>query len=388
MQVETLFLRRVLNSRAEWTVQAEVNGHTASAPSGASAGSHEVAAHIPENMGAVAKQLCDALIGENLSQEDMDATLRRIDGTDNFSTLGSTAIATSLAFAKACGITTGTTFPYPVGNVVGGGAHGGATTIQEFLVIPAAADTFPEAVQINAQIYRELRDRYRQRFTGLNDESALVLNGLTDVDVLSALKKLCDKHGARIGVDVAANEFYNKDTGTYSYPGLGMELDAHGQRKFLLKLIEKYDLLYVEDAFHEDDFESFSQLQAAVNREELDCLVVGDDLTTTNPERVQHAIDLDAVSACIIKPNQIGTVTDTFKTVKLCRENNVAPVVSHRSGETEDTATADLALSWEAPFVKMGVAGLRIAKLNKLLHRWYHCEQTGDTPKMAELSTH
>ncbi len=369
MQVESVSLRTIYTSRVNLTVEAEINGTTAAAPSGASTGTHEAHCFVPDNLADVEQQVRDAVQGKDLTQEQFDNSLQDIDGTDTFANIGAAAIASSLAFQKATGFShdsQGTPqFPYPVGNLVGGGAHGGTTQIQEFLVIPTNADTVPEAMKLLSNAYHEFKDRYKQRIRGVNDEGAYITD-FTDEETLDVVKTVADEYSMRVGIDAAATEYYNQDTEQYAYPGMDMALTANQQIKFMETLIDRYDLLYVEDPLDEEDYEGFAELTSHVE----DTLIVGDDLFVTQRDRLQHGIDLDAGNGIIIKPNQAGTVTATKNTLELAKENGYTPIVSHRSGETCDPVIADLAVAWNAPFIKAGIAGIRTAKNNQLLRLW------------------
>jgi enolase len=366
MHIDRLQLRTIYNSRVNRTVEAVVNDGRAAAPRGASTGSHEAHCHVPDNLATVEQLLQDAAVGSDLSQQEFDQVLRSVDGTDSFQAIGAAAIAASLAFRKAAGSTyDDPVFPYPAGNLVGGGAHGGTTQIQEFLVIPTAANSIPAAMQTLADIYHDFRDRYGQRITGINDEGAYVTN-MNDEQTLDAVSTVAADHGASVGIDAAATEFYDDDAAEYRYPELDLSMPPAQQRKFMATLIDRHDLVYVEDPFHEDDFEQTAQLTDAVQ----DCLVVGDDLFTTDTDRLQDGIAIGAGDAIIIKPNQVGTVSDTRATLELTQQHDYTPIISHRSGETCDPVIADLAVAWGTPLIKAGIAGIRTAKNNQLVRLW------------------
>ncbi|MDY6776958.1 MAG: enolase C-terminal domain-like protein [Candidatus Nanohaloarchaea archaeon] len=363
MKVESLSLRTVYNSRVEKTVEAEVNGEVAAAPSGASTGSHEALCFVPENLEGVEQDLKEKVEGRDLDQQGFDSALEELDGTGNFSDIGAAAIASSLAFKKASGFESTGKYPFPAGNLLGGGEHGGNTSIQEFLVLPLNAGTVPEAMEILSNVYHEFQDRYSRRIKGINDEGAYITS-FDDEESLKAVKKVADEHGASVGVDVAASEFY--EDGEYRYESLGQRLDPGQQVKFVEKITEEYDLVYVEDPFDEEDFDALAEFTGRIS----DALVVGDDVFVTQRERLQRGMELDAGNSIIIKPNQAGTVSRTRRTVEKAQEEGYLPVVSHRSGETCDPAIADLALELGAPLMKAGIADIRTAKNNQLLRRW------------------
>lgn len=349
------------------TVEAEINNSYGKAPSGASTGRHEAHCHVPEHLNEIEKLMQEKLEGKSLKQEKFDNILEKIDGSADFSRLGATAIAASFAFKNNSGFNHSNKFPLPLSNVIGGGEHGGNTSIQEFLVLPVNAETFPEAIETNTKIYQELKQKHRDRIKGINDEGALITS-MNDKETLSKLKKIADKYGARIGVDMAAAEFF--ENGKYKMHSLETVNTPSQQLEFVQKLIDEYDLIYVEDPFDQDDFKRHALLTA----ENPDAMICGDDLFTTNKDRLDEGINLNSCNSLIIKPNQIGTVTKAKETVELAQENNYKTIISHRSGETCDSTISDLALEWECPIIKAGIADIRIAKLNKLLRLWDESE--------------
>jgi len=366
MRIDSIELREIIDSRTSETLEAEINGDFGKAPSGASTGEHEAKCFVPENLEEVVNQLKE-LEGEEFSQQEFDSKLREIDGTGDFSEIGAASISSSFAFKQASGFNHGKKFPLPLSNVIGGGEHGGNTSIQEFLVLPVEAETFPEALETNVKIYQELKERYARKIKGINDEGALITS-MDDEETLRALKKVADKHGARIGLDVAASEFYEEEK--YKLDSMMREHSPGEHLDFIQKLIDTFDLIYVEDPFDEEDFRMHAELTSA-NPEVLIC---GDDLFTTDKNRLNEGIEHGACNSLIVKPNQIGTVSDAEETTELAKENDYTPVISHRSGETCDSTISDLALEWECPVIKAGIADIRIAKLNRLLRLWDNTE--------------
>ena len=362
MRIDSLELVEIIDSRTNTTVEAEINGETGKAPSGASTGRHEVSCHVPEDLESI-EALLENLVGGEYSQQEFDEKLKQLDETDDFSRLGAASIASSFAFKNAEGFDHSKKFPLPLSNVIGGGEHGGNTSIQEFLVLPVEAESFPEAVKTNAQIYQELKDRYSRKIKGINDEGALITS-MDDEETLRKLKKVADEYGARIGLDVAAGEIYSN--GSYSYSSMNMDLDSREQMAFMQQLIDDFELVYVEDPFDQDDFENHAKL----TRQNPEVMITGDDLFTTNRNRLETGIEKDACNALIVKPNQIGTVSAARSTVEIAKENGYTPVISHRSGETCDHTISDLALEWECPVIKAGISDIRIAKLNRLIRLW------------------
>lgn len=366
MKVNNLELTEIIDSRTNPTVQAEINGELGKAPSGASTGRHEVSCHVPENLEDI-QSLLKNLEDGDYTQQEFDEQLRNLDDTDDFSRLGAVSIASSFAFKNASGFNHSKKFPLPLSNVIGGGEHGGNTAIQEFLVLPVEAETFPEAVKTNAKIYQELKDRYPRKIQGINDEGALITS-MDDEQTLKNLKKVADEYGARIGLDVAAGELYQN--GSYRYSSMNMDLSPDEQLAFMQKLIDEFELVYVEDPFDQDDFENHARL----TRKNPEVLITGDDLFTTNRERLETGIEKDSCNALIVKPNQIGTVNAAESTVNIAKQNDYTPVISHRSGETCDHTISDLALEWECPIIKAGISDIRIAKLNRLIDLWESTE--------------
>jgi enolase len=368
MKINELQLREIIDSRTKPTVEAEINGSYGKAPSGASTGEHEASCHVPEHLEEIEELMRDRLEGRELTQEEFDEELKEIDGSEDFSRLGAVAIASSFAFKNASGFNHGRDFSLPLSNVIGGGEHGGNTSIQEFLVLPVNAETFPEALRTITEIYQELKERYSRKIKGMNDEGALITS-MNDEETLRVLKKVADEYEARIGLDIAASEFF--ENGKYKMSSLGQVNSPSQQLDFVQKLIDRFDLVYVEDPFDEEDFRNHAKLAG----KNPDVIVCGDDLFTTNKDRLQEGIDNGSCNSLIVKPNQIGTVSEARETVELAQEEDYTPVISHRSGETCDSTISDLALEWNCPIIKAGIADIRIAKLNKLIRLWDKSEE-------------
>lgn len=367
MKISDLQLLEIIDSRTNPTVQALINGESGKAPSGASTGEHEVNCSVPEHLEDIEESLKQRLEGREIAQEKFDEELKDFDGTEDFSRIGAASIAASFAFKNALGYDHGKEFPYPLSNVVGGGEHGGNTSIQEFLVVPVEAETFPEAVKTNAKIYQELKERYSRKIQGMNDEGALITS-MDDEQTLKAVKKVADKHGARLGLDIAASEFY--EDGEYKMPSMRKSFSSDEMLAFVQQLIDDFELIYVEDPFDQNDF----RYHAKLAKQNPEIMICGDDLFTTSKDRLREGIDNGACNSLIVKPNQIGTVTDARETVELAKENDYTPIVSHRSGETCDHSISDLALEWNAPYIKAGISDIRVAKLNRLIELWNRLE--------------
>jgi len=391
--VSDVRLRRVLDSRGNPTVEAEVTTEAggfgrAAAPSGASTGEYE-AIELPASEAiAKARELAvPRLVGEAYAgdQRGIDEVLRGADGTDDFSEIGAnSAVAISMAAAKAGadtlgiplyqhlgGTFRGRNFPIPLGNVIGGGEHAAdATHIQEFLSAPVGAPSVSEAVFANAAVHREVHDVLADRGipAGKGDEGAWAPS-IDDSEAFEivdeATETVAEEFGFEIGfgLDMAGAELYDADAEVYRYGD--RERDADEQIDYVADLVSEYDLVYVEDPLDENDYAGFATLTDRVGDRTL---VNGDDLFVTNVERLAEGIEQGAGNSILIKPNQIGTLTDAVDAIELAVANGYEPVVSHRSGETEDATIAHLAVATDAPFIKTGaVGGERTAKLNELI---------------------
>nr|AIE94807.1 Enolase, TIM barrel domain-containing protein (eno) [uncultured marine group II/III euryarchaeote AD1000_53_H05] len=390
MKIRDIALRRIIDSRGNPTVEAEIktkNGFgRAAAPAGASTGTHEAVAwpdgSVSKGMKIAEEKIMPQLVGlQTEDQENFDKTLREIDGTDNFSKVGGNiSVALSLACAKAAADSKGITLyehigktdtyalPAPMANVLGGGAHAiGGTDIQEFLVT-SFDDDINSAIEANSAVHKEVGTMLKERFPnmalGKGDEGAWVapMGNVEALElVVDTASKVSDEIGIEIrpGLDMAASEFYHD--GEYRYKE--QTLTPEKQVEFVLGLIEEYNLHSVEDPIDQEDFESWAALT-----EQTDALVIGDDLYVTNTERLQKGIDMEATNSILIKPNQIGTLTDTIKAVKLAKKADMATIISHRSGETTDSTIAHLGVAFESHAIKTGIiGGERIAKLNELV---------------------
>ncbi|WP_254837662.1 phosphopyruvate hydratase [Natronomonas marina] len=384
-------LRRILDSRGNPTVEAEVRTESGgfgrgAAPSGASTGEYEAVERPASEAITKARELAvPRLEGQVYAgdQRGVDSTLRAADGTDDFSEIGAnSAVAISMAAAKAAadvlgaplyqhlgGAFRGRDFPIPLGNVVGGGEHAAdATHIQEFLAAPVGAPSVTDAVFANARVHGEVGDRLAERgiAAGKGDEGAWAPS-IDDAEAFEivdeAVETVADEVGFEVGfgLDVAGAELY--EDGAYRYGDRTRSPDE--QIAYVADLVDEYGLVYVEDPLDEDDYEGFAELTDRVGSETLVC---GDDLFVTNTDRIEAGIEQGAANSVLVKPNQIGTLSDAFDAIELAVSNGYAPVVSHRSGETEDTTIAHLAVATDAPYVKTGaVGGERTAKLNELI---------------------
>jgi enolase len=411
--IEDLIARKVFNNRGEETIEIDVIttagfGRSA-APAGKSRGKAEVIYYPVGGVDAAIKK-ADELIAPELAglnadyQEEIDSTLHEIDGTTNFKNIGgNTAFAVSIANAEAAanshsmllfqflGGSTATTLPYPLGNCISGGQHalrGKSPDIQEFLALPYGAETFLEAATANANIHRKIGEALKKKdktFTaGKSDEGAWIAT-LDGTDAFETIAKACEEVGNELdfecgfGVDMASSSFWKEKEGVYDYANEGVTRDSGEQLDYVREIIEKYHLAYVEDPFHEEDFKSFAEL----TKKTKNCLICGDDLFTTNNDRLAQGIKIGAGNAIIIKVNQIGTLTDAMETIMTAQRSGYSCVMSHRSGDTTDWHIAHLAVAFSCPVIKTGVVeGARIAKVNELLR----IEQyLGNRARMADL---
>jgi len=404
--------RKIFNSRGEETIEVDVltvDGFgRAAAPAGASKGKAEVVSYpeggVDEAIEKLEELIVPELIGMDAEeQQEIDALLHEIDETENFSNVGgNTAFAVSLATAEAAATSYGTflfqqlsgylanELPYPLGNVLGGGKHalGKTTDIQEYLVIPLKASSFVEAAKANIMVHQRigalLRKVDKTFAGGRGDEGAWAPN-IENEEALKIVVKACEEVSVELGIecraclDVAASSFWSPKEKVYIYSMEGTKRDSGEQLEFILRLIEDYNLAFVEDPFHEDDYESFVELTKKVE----DCLICGDDLFVTNSERLNQGIKMCAGNSIIIKTNQVGTLTDAWETTRMAKRAGYVSVMSHRSGETTDTHIAHLAVAFSCPVIKTGVIpGERVAKINELVR----IEETlGNRAEMATI---
>ena len=410
--IEDLIARKIFNNRGEETIEVDVITTSgfgrASAPAGKSRGKAEVIYYPQGGVDQAIKKI-DELIAPELAglnadfQEEIDNTLHEIDGSTNFKNIGgNTAFAISLANAEAAANSHGLllfqfiggnaadTMPYPLGNCISGGLHarGKSPDIQEYLALPHGAETFLEAATANTQIHKKIGDALKKKSSSFNggksDEGAWIAN-IDTIDAFEVMAKACEEVGNEFdfecgfGIDVASSSFWNEKEEKYIYENENKKRDTAEQLEFMLELIEKYHLSYVEDPFHEEDFESFADL----TRKSKNCLICGDDLFTTSTERLNNGIKINAGNAIIIKVNQIGTLSDAVETIDAAQRHGYDPVVSHRSGDTCDWHIAHLAVAFKCPIIKTGVVeGARIAKINELIRIEHFL---GNRAKMADL---
>ena len=400
--IEAIQAREILDSRGRPTIEAEIllTGGAfgiAQVPSGASTGSFEAhelrdgdtARYGGKGVIKAVENVNDAiareLIGANaLNQIEIDRTMIALDGTPNKKNLGANAIlAVSLANAHAAaaaqamplyrylGGPLANVLPVPMMNVINGGEHASNNVdIQEFMIMPVGASSFREALRWGAEIFAQLSKVLDAKglLTGVGDEGGFATNLGSNQEALDFLMSAISEAGYQPGeqvalaLDVAASEFY-KD-GMYTFDGA-----AHSPAEtidYLEGLVNNYPIVSIEDGLHEDDWNSWQQLTERIgNKVQL----VGDDLFVTNPSRLQQGIDQSAANSLLVKLNQIGTLTETLEAIDLAKRNQYSCVISHRSGETEDTTIADLSVATRAGQIKTGslCRSERVAKYNQLL---------------------
>ncbi len=389
--IERVAIRKILDSRGNATVEVDLfagGRFRVGAPSGASTGAHEAQAFpkggADEAIRTFSRDVAPRMRGRDVSdQEGLDRLLRDLDGTPNFARIGgNVAVAVSLANAKAAAHAAGIPLyrflggpsarkmPFPFGNVIGGGRHAvGGTTIQEYLVV-SQGPTVAGNVFANARVHRLIKESLSKKHPGdplgRGDEGAWVAK-LDDEEALALLADSCRAVAKEVGfpvrpgMDLAASEFFQD--GTYRYKTRA--LSPGEQVDFLARLAKDYGVYSFEDPLDEEDFDGFAELTKAIGTR---CVLIGDDIYCTNAERLREGIARGSGNAILIKPNQIGTLTETRATVETARRAGWATVVSHRSGETTDDTIAHLAVAFGSLGIKTGtVGGERTAKLNELI---------------------
>ena len=418
LPIRRINAREILDSRGNPTVEVEVtvgegiiglDGHTGRAmvPSGASTGSYEAlelrdkdtdryhGKGVQKAVEHVNTQLAEVLVGENaLNQEYIDHLLRETDGTENKEHLGANALlGASLAVARAAakalriplyrylGGCYTTKLPVPMMNIINGGAHTDTgLDFQEFMIIPGKADSFAEALQMGTEVYHTLKALLKEKgyVTAVGDEGGFAPDMANAKEVLQVLCEAVEKSGYRCGEDVwfamdaAASELYDRERQAYVFHGEGKE---KGQPLFRTttelisyyeELIREFPLISIEDGLREDDWEGWQTMTARLGDK---VQLVGDDLFVTNPARVKGGIHLGVANAVLVKVNQIGTLTEAMQTIRMAQQAGYRTIISHRSGETEDTFIADLSVACGAGQIKTGAPCRteRTAKYNQLL---------------------
>jgi enolase len=405
--IESIHAREVLDSRGNPTIEVDVvlldgSWGRAIVPSGASTGIHEAlelrdgdedryrGKGVIKAVENVNVEIYEMLLGwDAISQDRIDMALIELDGTPNKSRLGANAIlGVSLATAKAAATSLGIplyryiggvyahVLPVPMLNILNGGAHTGwqSTDAQEFMIMPVGAPTFSEAIRWGSEIYHRLRDVLKDKgYTALvGDEGGYAPALKANAEAVDVILEAIDKAGYQAGeqvvlaLDPAASEFYEKGSGHYHLRTEGKKLSGEEMVAFWKSWVDQYPIASIEDGLAQDDWESW-QLMTDELGDRIQ--IVGDDLLVTNPKRVKKAIEAKACNSLLVKLNQIGSLTETIEAVEICQRAGWTAVTSHRSGETEDTTIADLAVALNVGQIKTGAPARsdRVAKYNQLL---------------------
>ncbi len=353
------------NNRLEKTIEVIINNkYRGMSPSGASKGSSEVKSIDVENNIQRINKYLKKYIGEEGNFEKISRELKFLK--DKLGSNTTTAFSFAL-FNMNFKIDNKKTysFPLPLSNIIGGGMHHGRMSIQEILVVPKKAKTFADAFEINREIYLEIKKylKKKNKFLGYNDESAII-STLNSIEALNLARKYCDKFDALLGVDFASNTYYKEKTDTYLFEGKKYKRERYIEH--IEKLIKEYEIVYAEDPVQEKDFDGFKMLNTSLKN----TIITGDDLTTTNPLLLKEAIKHKSIKGIIIKPNQIGTLIESLEVKEIAEKNNIIPVISHRSGEGDDNTISKIAIEYSFPLAKIGIAGIRIVKINELIRLW------------------
>jgi enolase len=396
--------REILDSRGNPTVEVDVlledgSEGRAAVPSGASTGAHEanelrdgdkgryLGKGVLKAVEAVNGEIFDALSGMDAEeQRGIDAALIKLDGTKNKSRLGANAIlGVSLAVAKAAAVSNSLplyryiggvnahVLPVPMMNIINGGAHAdNPIDIQEFMIMPVAAETLADAVRIGAEVFHTLKKSLKDagHNTSVGDEGGFAPNLKSADEALSFIMKAIEKAGYKPGEDVmlaldcAASEYF-KD-GKYQLAGEGKSLDSTANAKYIEDLVKRYPIVSVEDGMAEDDWAGWKTLTELIGKR---CQLVGDDIFVTNTERLADGIAKGVANSILVKVNQIGTLSETLDAVSMAQRAGYTAVMSHRSGETEDSTIADLAVATNCGQIKTGSLSRsdRLAKYNQLI---------------------
>lgn len=404
IEITDVHAREVLDSRSNPTIEVEVTTTEgvgrAIVPSGASTGEYEAyelrdgdkkrynGKGVLKAVKNVNETISDELVGMNvLDQRLIDRTLKELDGTANLKKLGANAVlGTSLACARAAANALGLplyryigganahVMPVPMMNILNGGAHANNNVdIQEFMIMPVGAESFSECLRQCSEVYFALKSILQEKGqpTAVGDEGGFAPNLGTDEEALALIVEAIDKAGYmpgddfKIAIDAASSEWAQED-GTYLLPKSGIKKTTDELIEFWEGIIDRYPIFSIEDPLGENDYEGFARLTERVgDRVQL----VGDDLFVTNPERLAQGIECGAANSILIKVNQIGTLSETLDAIEMAHNAGYTAVVSHRSGETEDTTIADIAVAVNAGQIKTGAPARtdRVAKYNRLL---------------------
>ena len=406
-KIVSIHARQILDSRGNPTVEADVtteNGTVgrAAVPSGASTGKYEavelrdgdkgiyVGKGVLKAVNNVNILIYDELIGMSVNEQaSIDKAMIELDGTENKSKLGANAmLAVSMAVANAAaqennqmlyeylGVNDSTILPIPMMNILNGGSHAdNSIDFQEFMVMPVGADSFSEALRMGTEVFHNLKEVLKSKgfSTNVGDEGGFAPNIGSNVEAIEIVLQAIEKAGYKpgedmyIAMDAAASEFYNSEENVYHFhQSTGDKLTPSEMVTFWKDWSEKYPIISIEDGLDEDDWEGWKQLTEAIGDK---VQLVGDDLFVTNVNRLSTGIEKGIANSILVKVNQIGTLTETIEAVKLAQDNSYTSIMSHRSGETEDTTIADLAVALSTGQIKTGSASRsdRMAKYNQLL---------------------
>ena len=412
--------REILDSRGNPTVEVDVTIEDgtlgrAAVPSGASTGAHEAVEKrdsdknryngkgVLNAVAAVNGEIAEELIGYDVTEQlSIDTLMIEMDGTPNKSRLGANAIlGVSLACAKAAadfcnlpiyryvGGATSKTLPVPMMNIINGGEHAdNPIDIQEFMIMPVAAENIKDAIRIGSEIFHTLKNELKNAHlsTGIGDEGGFAPNIKSTREAIDFILKSTEKAGYSPGSDIflaldcASTEYYNDNK--YIFKGEGRELSSIENIAYLESLVKDYPIISIEDGMAEDDWEGWIALTETLGDK---VQLVGDDLFVTNPSRLKMGIEKKAANSMLVKVNQIGTLSETLNAVEMAHRANFTNVMSHRSGETEDSTIADLAVATNCGQIKTGSLARsdRLAKYNQLIRIE---EELGDTAEYAGLS--
>tara|TARA_Y200000002_G_scaffold67766_1_gene52649 strand:+ start:4122 stop:5408 length:1287 start_codon:yes stop_codon:yes gene_type:complete len=418
--IEKIYAREILDSRGNPTIEVDVvtmSGHLgrASVPSGASTGEHEaielrdldndryMGKGVRKAVNNINSIISDALNGLHIEdQSEIDNLMIELDGTENKSKLGANAIlgvslAVAHASAKFLNVPLFQNFsdnnnyvlPMPMMNILNGGSHANnSVDIQEFMVMPFGSNTFSEALQMGTEVFHQLKSVLNKKGmnTAVGDEGGFAPNLSSNEEAIEIILESIIKVGLNVGkdiqlaLDVAASELF--DNGIYKLASENKKLNTEEMVNYLKTLVKKYPIISIEDGLDENDWDGWKQLTFEIGDS---VQIVGDDLTVTNINRLKRSIDEKSMNAILIKLNQIGTVTETIQAIKMSRDAGFGAVISHRSGETEDTTIADLSVAMGMGQIKTGSASRtdRVCKYNQLLRIE---EELGSEAKFANQS--
>ncbi|MDA9671666.1 phosphopyruvate hydratase [bacterium] len=417
--IEKIYARQILDSRGNPTVEVDVFLKSgimgrASVPSGASTGEHEaielrdgnknlfLGKSVLKAVKNINTKIANVLNNQDaLNQKNIDEILINLDGTENKSVLGANSIlGASMAIAHAAakykkmplyrsiGNEDSNLMPMPMMNIINGGSHAdNSVDIQEFMIMPFGARNFSEALQMGTEIFQHLKDVLKKKgmATSVGDEGGFAPNLKSNEEALEVIDKAILKSGLQSGkdvffaLDVAASELFNNNK--YHLSSEGKSLTSEEMVQYLISLSQNYPIISIEDGLDENDWKGWTDLTKELGNK---VQIVGDDLTVTNINRLKKAIDEKSMNAILIKLNQIGTVSETLQAINMAKKSNFGAIISHRSGETEDTTIADLSVAMGMGQIKTGSASRtdRVCKYNQLLRIE---EELGSNAKLAGI---